>query len=166
MPAHSGTVSGTDGSASTANAIHTVLVALFCHSMAAPVLCGILCTCAGHETLMSSLFIVCVCTCMCAHTPTSPIHLHTISHLLTAPLTPSQSPYALLLAASTLTKLVTRSATNLTVQDRLQLSQLGRWLVWEIDYTASVVSLQGAMSCSTLEGSCTLLRLLHRHWFR
>jgi exportin-7 len=33
----------------------------------------------------------------------------------------SQSPYALLLAASTLTKLVTRSATNLTVQDRLQL---------------------------------------------
>jgi exportin-7 len=33
----------------------------------------------------------------------------------------SQSPFALLLAASTLTKLVTRSTANLSVQDRLQL---------------------------------------------
>ena len=37
---------------------------------------------------------------------------------------PPQSPYALLLASSTLTKLVTRSTTSLTVQDRLQLSEL------------------------------------------
>ena len=35
----------------------------------------------------------------------------------------SQSPYALLLAASTMTKLVTRSTTNLSIQDRLQLSK-------------------------------------------
>lgn len=35
----------------------------------------------------------------------------------------SQSPYALLLAASTMTKLVTRTTTNLSIQDRLQLSR-------------------------------------------
>ena len=38
-----------------------------------------------------------------------------------------QSPYALLLAASTLTKLVTRNTTSLSIQDRLQLSEASYW---------------------------------------
>ena len=41
----------------------------------------------------------------------------------------SQSPYALLLAASTMTKLVTRTTTNLSIQDRLQLSKLLTFLI-------------------------------------
>ena len=83
--------------------------------------------------LLSSL---CVCTVshLIDHSMFShhiPPSLHCTHHTLTPSLhifTSSQSPYALLLAASTLTKLVTRSATNLTVQDRLQLSELRREL--------------------------------------
>lgn len=48
-----------------------------------------------------------------------------LSLLTTPPSTPLsfQSPYALLLAASTLTKLVIRSTTTITIQDRLRLSR-------------------------------------------
>ena len=74
------------------------------------------------------LFSVASCAVACRPLNINPLSISTVYRLPSAPTSP-QSPYALLLAASTLTKLVTRSTTSLTVQDRLQLSELGRELI-------------------------------------
>lgn len=61
---------------------------------------------------------------------------------------PQQSPYALLLAASTLTKLVIRGTTTVTIQDRLQLRKLRGNLANH--YNVAISSKGGCATAATL----------------